>query len=232
MSKKVIPIDVDGVVVQWQSNLPFFAAEHNIPTDRIIEMIVDEKFRTMSEIFGCDEELAGNLLKQYNNSKWIRGLKPYDDALVVINRLKQRYDFVAITAIGKTADSCLNRIANLNILFPSAFKEVMTVDIHESKTARYLEAKKKYGNQMVCFIDDLEHNLEDFHSVMSELPMIHLTRNPNRTTENPLWTNAKDMYEVEKFILDLEKKNILNNILSRAGDSDYGTLAVTNNVIK
>lgn len=197
--KPVIPIDIDGVAVQWQSNLPFFAAEHNIPTDRILNMMVDEKFRSMTEIFGCDDELADRLMRQYNSSKWIRGLKPYDDALVVINRLKHKYDFVAITAIGKSAESCLNRIANLNILFPSAFVDVMTVDIGESKVNRYLEAKKKYGDRMVCFVDDLSGNLEEFHGVMSTLPMLHMVRGP-RDVPSCDHTVVKSMYDVEKFL--------------------------------
>lgn len=201
--KPVIPIDIDGVVVSWQSNLPFFAAEHNIPTDRILEMMVDDKFRQMSEIFGCDDELADRLMRQYNSSKWIRGLKPYDDALVVINRLKHKYDFVAITAIGKSAESCLNRIANLNILFPSAFVDVMCVDIGESKVSRYLEAKKKYGDRMVCFVDDLSGNLEEFHSVMSTLPMIHMVRGP-RAVPTCSHFKATSMFDVEHLLSSLE----------------------------
>lgn len=203
--KPVIPIDVDGVVVSWQSNLPFFAAEHNIPTDRILDMMVDEKFRTMSDIFGCDEELADKLMRQYNSSKWIRGLKPYDDALVVINRLKHKYDFVAITALGKSAECCLNRIANLNILFPSAFVEVMTVDVGESKVHRYLEAKKKYGDRMVCFVDDLASNLEEFHDVMSTLPMLHMIRGESeREKAKCKHKVVKSLYDVEAY---LEKTN-------------------------
>lgn len=210
--KPVIPIDIDGVAIQWQSNLPFFAAEHNIPTDRILDMVVDEKFRSMSEIFGCDDELASKLMRQYNASKWIRGLKAYDDALVVINRLKHKYDFVAITAIGKSAECCLNRIANLNILFPSAFIDVMTVDIGESKVNRYLEAKKKYGERMVCFVDDLAGNLEDFHGVMSTLPMIHMVRGPR---DNPKCKaiKATSMYDVEKFLFSVESSANIENRL-------------------
>ena len=204
-SKPVIPIDIDGVAIQWQSNLPFFAAEHNIPTDRILEMVVDEQFRSMSEIFGCDDELANKLMRQYNSSKWIRGLKPYDDALVVINRLKHKYDFVAITAIGKSAECCLNRIANLNILFPSAFIDVMTVDIGESKVNRYLEAKKKYGERMVCFVDDLAENLEEFHGVMSTLPMIHMVRGP-RDIPTCKHFKATSMYDVENLLSSLESE--------------------------
>lgn len=236
--KPIIPIDIDGVAVQWQSNLPFFAAEHNIPTDRILEMVVDEKFRSMTEIFGCDQELADKLMRQYNSSKWIRGLKAYDDALVVINRLKHKFDFVAITAIGKSADSCLNRMANLNILFPSAFVDVMTVDIGESKVARYLEAKKKYGERMVCFVDDLAGNLEEFHDVMSTLPMIHMVRGP-RDLPKCKHLKATSMYDVENLLLSLDserpdtaqqakfKEQTLAKLAKEAADHPYGMVTST-----
>lgn len=215
--KPVIPIDIDGVAVSWQSNLPFFAAEHNIPTDRILQMIVDEKFRTMSEIFGCDSELADKLMRQYNSSKWIRGLKPYDDALIVINRLKHKYDFVAITALGKSAECCLNRIANLNILFPSAFVEVMTVDVGESKVNRYLEAKKKYGDRMVCFIDDLASNLEEFHGVMSTLPMLHMIRG-ERTEAKCDHKVVRSMYDVEDYLKAIQDIKNYSEVRSRLTD--------------
>lgn len=176
MVKPVILTDVDGILVKWQSGLPFFAAKHNMPTDVMISMCVSEKFIPMDKIFGCSKEVAEKLFMEYNNSSYIRYLQGYDDALIVVNRLKQHYDFVGITALGNTATAALNRIANLNTLFPSAFKDMMMVDYGESKTARYLEAKKKYGDRIVCFIDDLATNLDDAHNVMSTLPLIHMIR--------------------------------------------------------
>lgn len=213
--KKVILTDIDGIVVKWQSGLPFFAAKHNMPTDVMLEMIVDERFRSMSEIFGCSEEFSETLMVEYNNSSFIRFLQGYDDALVVINRLKQDYDFVAITALGNTPTASLNRVANLNTLFPSAFKETMVVDMGESKTGRYLEAKKKYGDRIVCFIDDLAINLEDCHNVMSQTPLIHMIRGPRDAAQCSVnvmnnwfdvenWLKAKESVELGCIIQEIE----------------------------
>lgn len=176
--RPVILTDVDGILVKWASGLPFFAADHNFSTEMMVQMIVDEKFRSMSEIFGCSEEFSMDLMTEYNNSRFIRYLAGYDDALSVVNELKKKYDFVAITALGNTSKAALNRMANLNILFPGAFKELMVVNYNESKTQRYLEAKRKYGDRIVCFIDDLANNLEDCHNVMSHVPLIHMVRGP------------------------------------------------------
>lgn len=198
-NRPVILTDIDGILVKWQSGLPFFAAKHNMPTDIILEMIVDEKFRDMSEIFGCSDEFAMKLMTEYNNSSFIRFLAGYDDALVVVNELKKKYDFVGITALGNTPTAALNRIANLNILFPSAFKDLMVVDYNESKTQRYLEAKKKYGNRIVCFIDDLAHNLEDCHNVMSQTPLIHMIRGPRGKPSCSVRTMS-NWYEVKEYL--------------------------------
>lgn len=201
---KIILTDVDGIMVKWASSLPFFAARNNIPTDMMIQMIVDEKFRSMSEIFGCSDEFAEKLMMEYNNSKFIRFLQGYDDALVVVNRLKKKYTFVGITALGNTPTAALNRITNLNTLFPSAFKDIMMVDYNQSKTQRYLEAKKKYGDRIVCFIDDLAVNLEDAHNVMSTLPLIHMIRGPREPAKCDVIV-MKDWYDVEKYLLKIEE---------------------------
>lgn len=169
MQKKVILTDIDGVTTKWQSGLPHFLAKHNIPTDSCLDMFYTEQFKSPKDIFGCDEELANKLLIEYNNSPFIRYLSPYDDALHVINSLKNEYDFVAITALGNATTVSLNRIANLNSLFPSAFKEVLVVDAHESKTKQFKYALEKYGDRIVCYIDDLIKNLSDSRKVFGDM---------------------------------------------------------------
>lgn len=197
LEKPVILTDIDGIAIKWQSGLPFFLSKHNMPTDVALQMVTDEKFRDMMEIFGCDRQLANILLEEYNNSSFIRYLNAYDDALVVINRMKAKYDFVAVTALGTTPTASLNRIANLNTLFPSAFKEVMVVGYGESKVHRYLEAKAKYGERLVCFVDDLPGNLNDCHNVISQLPLFHMLRGAREQTKAP-HTVVKSWYEIEE----------------------------------
>lgn len=157
-NKPVFTTDIDGVVVQWQSNLPFFAAEHNLPTEVIIEMMQDEKFRPMHEIFNCSPAFGEQLLLKYNESKWIRGLKPYNDALRFINDNKHKYDFVGITALGTKFDVAANRMSNLNVLFPNAFREVLICNHNESKRELFEQAYSHYGDRIVTYVDDLSHH--------------------------------------------------------------------------
>jgi len=207
--KPVILADIDGVAVNWASGLPFYLSKNNMPTDVALQMVTDEKFRDMTEIFGCNEDLAKILMTEYNNSSFIRYLSAYNDALVVINRLKKDYDFVAVTALGTTTTASLNRIANLNTLFPSAFKEVMVVGLGESKTYRYLEAKAKYGERLTLFVDDLAPNLVDCHNVIGQLPLYHMIRG-DRESPNVPHSQVSNWYEIEKSLL-LDKKNDFTN---------------------
>ncbi|WWQ13077.1 HAD-superfamily hydrolase [Morganella phage vB_Mm5] len=199
MQKKVILTDIDGVTTKWQSGLPHFLAKHNIPTDSCLDMFYTEQFKSPKDIFGCDEELANKLLIEYNNSPFIRYLSPYDDALHVINSLKNEYDFVAITALGNATTVSLNRIANLNSLFPSAFKEVLVVDAHESKTKQFKYALEKYGDRIVCYIDDLTKNLVDSEFMLSEIPdfkNIHMIRVTGNRDINPNNVTVRDWYDI------------------------------------
>ena len=122
-------------------------------------MMTTEKFIKPAELFDCEEELAVKLLLKYNNSDFIRYLAPYADALATVNKLKEKYDFVAITALGNSVDANLNRRFNLNALFPDAFTEIMVCDYDESKDALLEKAKVKYGDRIVCYVDDLPKHI-------------------------------------------------------------------------
>ncbi|ADM79893.1 hypothetical protein phiAS5_ORF0050 [Aeromonas phage phiAS5] len=195
--KKIFVTDVDGVLLSWASNLPFFCAEYNIPTDVVIDLIIDERFRKAGEIFQCNQEHGENLIRMYNNSKWFRGLKAYDDALLWVNKLKSKYDFVATTAIGSDFQVSVNRMSNLNVLFPGAFKEILTCDHHESKRKMFLHVKEKYGEQnVVGYADDLYHHLQTFHTVFSaDVPKFHVLRGQNKSYKSSMTSR----YDVSGF---------------------------------
>ena len=181
--KPIILTDVDGVLVAWQSNLIFFAAEHNLPTEKIAEVLVTEEYVQPHELFNCSKAVGVEIMKMYNKSKWIRGLKPYTDALLQINSLKSKYDFVAVTALGKDFESSMNRMSNLNVLFPNAFKEVMICNHDESKIPLLKDAKARYGDKIMAFVDDRYDHCEDAEIVFGDFEdftVYHMARTPIR----------------------------------------------------
>lgn len=177
--KDVILTDIDGCLIQWQSGLPYFLAKHSLNTEKAIESMRTEAFISPAELFGLNPEIATKLLKEYNNSKFIRYLGAYRDALSWVNEAKKTYDFVAVTALSDKPEAILNRLSNLNALFPGAFIDIMSCGFGESKTEMFKNAVKKYDGRIISFIDDLAINIDDAAEVLPKgIHYYHIIRGP------------------------------------------------------
>lgn len=163
----VIATDIDGVVVKWQSGLPYFAQKYNLPLQHILDLIIDDKFVSAEILFDCHRDLAYKLMEKYNSSDFIRYLAPYNDALDVINKMKSKYRFVAVTALGNDVDSMLNRKFNLNALFPGAFDDIFVCGHNESKSGLLKKVNEQYGDKVVAFVDDMPHHVEAAYEELS-----------------------------------------------------------------
>lgn len=196
LEKPVIATDVDGILVKWQSGLPYFAQKYNLKTESILELITEDKFVKASQLFQCDEELANKLMEKYNNSDFIRYLSGYSDAIFTVNRLAKDYDFVCVTALGTEVDAYLNRRFNLNALFPGVFDDIRMCNHNESKQGLLHEVALDYGDRVVAYIDDLPHHIDTADNVFSgkgiDAKSIWMPR--NTVTEQP---KAKEFYFAE-----------------------------------
>lgn len=173
--KPVIATDVDGVLLSWQSGLPYFAQKYNLPLEHILDMIQDDKFIKPGVLFGCDDALGEQLINKYNCSDFIRYLAPYMDALRQINKLKKVYDFVAVTALGDSIDARLNRQFNLNALFPGAFQDIQMCAHNESKEMILTKVRLKYGSRVKFYVDDLAHHCEAAKRIL-DVPVYWMIR--------------------------------------------------------
>lgn len=205
--KPVILTDVDGILISWQSGLPYFAQKYNLPVDHILQMIISEEFIAPKDLFDCDEEFAMQLMEKYNTSDFIRYLSAYSDALCVVNQLKETYDFVAVTALGTSVESKLNRQFNLNALFPGAFKDVFVCGHSAPKTELFQRAKEKYGDRIVCYLDDLGHHIDAAENVFGDsIKLFFMPRGNKGAHPRVHHTHVKDWTFVESFIKPKETK--------------------------
>lgn len=159
-TKPIGLLDVDGVCIKWQSGLPYFCGKHNLPLENVIKCNLGETYMQPEDIFNTSKEMAQRLMTEYNNSKFIRYLQPYMDALEFINTYKDKYHFVAVTALSSKTDAIMNRMFNLNSLFPGAFIDVMSCNFGESKYDMFRHVIDLYGHNIKFFVDDLGSNLE------------------------------------------------------------------------
>lgn len=199
MNREDLPViltDIDGVAIQWQSGLPYFAQKYNLPLEHILNVIIEDKFIPPSEIFDCHKDLADKLIKKYNSSDFIRYLAPYADALAVINKLKAEYRFVAVTALGTDVDSLLNRKFNLQALFPGAFEDIFVCGHDESKSVLFRKAKEKYGTDIVAYIDDMPHHVEAAHEEL-DCPIFWMPRGPRDSGPDCQHRKIKDWNDFE-----------------------------------
>lgn len=184
MSRENLPViatDIDGVVVKWQSGLPYFAQKYNLPLEHILDLIIKDTFVPPHELFDCHHDLGDKLIKKYNSSDFIRYLAPYADALEIINKLKHKYRFVAVTALGTDVDSMLNRKFNLQALFPGAFDDIFVCGHNESKTTLLRKVNEKYGN-VVAYVDDMPGHVDtaydELHCPIFWMPRGHRDDSP------------------------------------------------------
>lgn len=168
--KKVIITDVDGVLLKWQSMLPFFAQEKGIDLSEILKCQYTEEFIHTKDLFKCTLDRARKLKHEYHNSNWIRHLTAYNDALEVLNSLKDEYIFIAVTALDNTDTALENRSYNLNVLFPGVFSEIHLTD--NDKTGAFTEIivnQSRKGNEIVAYVDDLPDHILTFRETYKNL---------------------------------------------------------------
>lgn len=146
--KPVILCDIDGVVLDWMSRFPYFMEKKGYPTEQAIKMYASGEFRTFEELFGVDSETAMALATEYQESKYMGFLSPYKDALLAVNSLKHKYDFIGVTAVLNSPITHELRKQNLEFWYPGAFKELHCVGLNQSK----FEILSKFDHTI--FIDD------------------------------------------------------------------------------
>lgn len=189
-------IDIDGVCVSWQSGLPYYMAKHAIPTNKALECILTEEFMSPEQLFQLDPVIAKMYVEDYNKSNFIKYLSGYKDAIEMINQMKEHWDFVAATALGTDKQTVMNRMFNLNALFPGAFKDIFVCNFGESKDDMLTRVKDKYDN-IIMFIDDLGANIESASRVMPDVPRYHILRGPaERPAANCDCFKAKNLNDV------------------------------------
>ncbi|MGL6228603.1 MAG: hypothetical protein ACRC3J_05240 [Culicoidibacterales bacterium] len=200
--KKTILVDVDGVLVEWFSQLPFFMSEENISSDVLLSR-QNGKWLSPRDMFGVESKESIALVKKYNKSEHIRRLAAYPDAIHHVNILSKEYNFVAISALGTTAACYANRTYNLKALFPN-FGEIMLCDVFGDKRELIKKAAAKYD--VLMYIDDRETHCEEAEEILGIRKVIHMQRTPILSTR---FKSARDWDDIKKYIDNIKHGMVL-----------------------
>lgn len=153
MFKETLILDCDGVTLQWESNLPFFALEHGLNVENVLKAFGATEHISPMELFGVPTpELGMEMIALYNEGKFGRYLAPYADAVAGIKTLSKKFNLITLSSYGSNTTAWLNRQKNLQAFFPDCFSEVITIPLGESKVPYVRAIQDRL--QVVAFVDD------------------------------------------------------------------------------
>lgn len=192
LEKETIVFDVDGVLLKWSSNLPFFALEHGIDPVKVLKAYSVHDHWHPCDLFGVDDtKIAYDLIKRYNSGKYGRYLSAYEDAVSSLYLLAKKYNIVCLTSFGVGTELWLNRKKNLEAFFPKLISHLICIDLGESKVNEMKLLMKEH--KVVAFVDDQLYNIDAIKENCPDVLTVHLNRNDPDS-------QLKDMTLLDDFI--------------------------------
>lgn len=193
--KKIILTDVDGVLLNWESHLLDFAIQRNVNFNilsGIQKYLKSFSVVDFEKVFKMDPEFVTD----YNNSDFSKKFKPLKDAQDIINNIKDEYDIIAVTAMGTEKKAMDNRRENLEEYFPNAIKDIRFVNLGESKKDHFIDLIDKYGDNIICYVDDASHNTNIFNEVNKNAINFYMNRYRESELPKGEFTTINNWYDI------------------------------------
>lgn len=171
--KQTIILDVDGVLIDWASQLPFYCQKNGINPVHALKHYTNPVHVDARDLFGVENtRIALEMMSRYNLEHG-RYMTAFPDAVKNLHLLAKKYNLVALTKFGGTTEHYLVRKFNLQSFFPNLFKELICIDYYESKIPYVQNLVKEYD--VIGFVDDQLENIIEIQRATS-VPTVHLNR--------------------------------------------------------
>jgi 5'(3')-deoxyribonucleotidase len=147
MTKKILT-DCDGVLLDWVT--PFHEW-----MKRASYTLVDDTVYSIGDAYGIPREEGHELVEAFNNSEYIRNLKPLPGAVEYVAKLvEQGYEFHVITSLSDCPEAKGRRLMNLTEVFPGAIASLECLSCGADKD----EALSPYKGTGLFWIEDKPEN--------------------------------------------------------------------------
>jgi FMN phosphatase YigB (HAD superfamily) len=174
LSKKVILVDADGVLLDWFHSFAQWMEFHGYP------IVVKGEYQ-IEKTFDIPKEQAKALARHFNESARIEHLPPFRDAIKYVRKLHEEHGYVfhCITSLSADPFAAKLRKKNLKALFgKTAFELVICLDTGADKDEALVPYKDsgcvwvedKFENAMaglnaglIPFLIDHDHNKTQNH---------------------------------------------------------------------
>ena len=154
MKDKVILVDADGVLLDWEWAFNVWMQEQGFARVKGYQFVYD-----MGDRYGISKEQCKKLIKIFNNSAHIGFLPAMRDAMFYVKRLHEEHGYVfhCITSLSEDRNAGKLRKMNLRKLFgQSVFEKFIILGTGDDKD----EALAEYKDTECWWIEDKPENCE------------------------------------------------------------------------
>jgi uncharacterized HAD superfamily protein len=134
MTKPILLLDVDGVLLNWIDGFEQFLTKHH---PHLQHQQVQE-YTNLSQKLGVDQATVDQLVEDFHLDDVFENLEPLPGTELSIKVLAKWFDMVAITACGTDLKIQKARSKNLTQIFGDVFSDIFCTDTFEGK-AEYLK---------------------------------------------------------------------------------------------
>ena len=189
MNKKVIVVDVDGVLLNWEDSFQVWMEHQGFERVKGHQFIYNA-----AEQFGLSKTEGKKCVRLFNQSAAIGFLPPLRDAQEIIKLLHKNYGyrFVVCTSLSKDISAQELRTRNLKKYFGDVFNEFVYLDTGADKDAALYKLAKKYRGCL--WVEDKVENA--FAGEKVEFEPIVMEHGYNMNEEHPFFVakSWEDIY--------------------------------------
>lgn len=188
LSEKLILVDCDGVLLDWEYSFDFWMKEHGYTKHYSGDY-------ELEKCYDIDRAEMKALIRQFNESAWMRSLPPLRDSVKYVRKLHDElgYVFHCITSLSKDEYAQQLRVENLETVFGKGiFEKVICLDTGADKD----EALAEYKDTGCIWIEDkIQNALVGLEAGLDSVLIEH-PHNKDFEHENILKIkNWKELYE-------------------------------------
>jgi len=190
MKDKVILVDADGVLLNWEYAFAIWMEQHGFKT------VPGSQFDySMGTRYAIDADQSKRLIKMFNESAAIGFLPALRDAVYYVKRLHEEHGFVfhCITSLSLDPNAGKLREMNLNKLFGStAFERVVCLDTGADKNA----ALEPYRDSGLWWVEDKPENADVGHNMGLKSILMEHGHNMKHECPYSVVKNWREIYEL------------------------------------
>jgi hypothetical protein len=190
MKDRVILVDADGVLLNWEYAFAIWMEQHGFKS------VPGSQFDySMGIRYGIDTDQSKKLIKMFNESAAIGFLPALRDAVYYVKRLHEEHGFVfhCITSLSLDPNAGKLREMNLNKLFgATAFERVVCLDTGADKNS----ALEPYRDSGCYWVEDKPENADVGHNMGLKSILMEHGHNMKHECPYPVVKNWREIYSI------------------------------------